>query len=536
LNILMAIVGIVLLIACANIASLMMARATARTREIAIRNALGASRLRLIRQLLTESLMLSVLGAAFGLLFAKWGSALLVRTLSTKSEQLFLDLAVDARVLTFTAVVAILTGILVGLLPALRSTRVSMMTAMKGTAVEEGKGRIRFRAGKLIVASQVAMSLVLLIGGGLLMRSFVKLMTVDLGFDRNNVLLVDADLNIAKVPVQKRTPTFEAIENRLQSLPGALSVARSFNTPLSHITWNDLIHADNPQAPTGDASVVLFNFVSPGYFQTMRMQFIAGRGFDTGDVKTGPQVAIVNETLAKKFFSGMNAIGRRFRVEPETGKQTPMVEIVGVVKDSKYESMREQPQPTAFFPIAQNTDTDSRETFELRTAVPPSQMISAVHHAVADVNSAIPLNFLTLSEQVDDDLVYERVLATLSGFFGGLALLLAMVGLYGVLSYLVTQRQIEFGIRMALGAQTSSILRLVMTDVFRVLIGGVAVGIGLSLLAVRLLQNLLFGLQPRDGVTMVTSVCVLCAIGLLAGYLPARRATKVDPMVALRYE
>jgi len=536
LLILMTIVGLVLLIACANIASLMLARAAAREREIAMRKALGASRMRLIRQLLTECVLLSSGGAVLGVFFARWGNELLVRYLSTARNAVFLDLSLDGRILAFTATIAVLTGILFGILPAFRSTRISLSSAMKGAQAMEGEGRVRFRPGKWIVASQVALSLVLLVGAGLFLRSLVKLASLDIGFDRSNILVVSTNLKNTKMPQEQYLATYEDVAARLRALPGAISVARCIRTPISNFQWNQLIQADTPNAPKGDDALVYFNFISPGYFSTLRTPILAGRDLDQGDTKTSPMVAIINEAVARKFYPNVNPIGRVFRVDQGPKKPAWAVQIVGLARDSKYESLREETYPQAFFPVTQIPEHNDPENFLLRTATPPAAFVSAVQEAIAGVNKEISLRFTTLAEQVDDSLIQERLLATLSGFFGGLALLLAMIGLYGALSYLVTQRQAEFGIRRALGAQPGSILRLVMRDVAAVLTGGVAAGVCISLLAVRLLQKMLFGLAPHDAVTLVAAVCLLSAVAFFAGYFPARRAMRTDPMAALRYE
>ena len=546
LDILMAVVGLVLLIACANIASLMLARGAARHREIAVRQALGASRARLIRQLLTESILVSSAGALLGILFARWGSVLLVRYISTSRNAVFLDLSLDGRVLAFTAAIAVLTGVLFGLLPALRSTRVSLTSAMKGAQAVDTERRVRFRARRWIVVLQVALSLVLLVAAGLLLRSFTKLARLDIGFDRDNVLLVSADLHVAKVPPSQQIVIFETIEDRLRALPGVVAASRSLITPIQGGAWSQTIATDLPKPLARDDAETWFNCVSPGYLGTLRTPLLAGRNFNRGDirtastVKTGPwrdlSVAIVNQTFARRFFPNLNPIGRTFRIDSISGQLGAPIQIVGLMKDSKYESVREDTHPTAFFPATQADEHFEGETFELRTAIPPSALVAPVQAAVAGVNKEIPLEFRTLAEQIGDSMVQERLLALLSGFFGALALLLAMIGLYGTLSYLVTQRQTEFGVRMALGAERGSILGLVMRDVVAVLAGGVAVGVGLSLAATRLLQQMLFGLGARDPLTIVAAACLLSAVALLAGYLPARRATKVDPMVALRYE
>jgi predicted permease len=536
LQLLMVVVGLVLLIACANIASLMLARAASRQKDLAVRQALGAGRFRLIRQLLTECVLLSSAGALVGILFARWGTALLVSFISTARNEVFLDLSLDRRVLGFTSAIAVFTSVLFGLLPALRATRVSLTWAMKGSQAIESERRGRFRSRHWIVSSQVALSLVLLVGAGLFLRSFAKLATLDIGFDRDNVLMVGTNLGTAKVPPDRELTTYERIETRLHALPGVVSVGRSVMTPVSGAGWNSDIHTEWSKAVTGDDASAWFNFISPGYFATLRMTLLAGRNFNGSDTPTAPKVAIVNKTLAHRFFPNLNPVGKTFRITGESGKPGPPVEVVGVVKDSKYETLREEASPIAFFPATQITEHTEAETFEVRTGIRPSALVSAVQAAVGGVNNQIPLEFHTLAEQVNDSMVQERMLALLSGFFGALALLLAMIGLYGTLSYVVAQRQREFGIRMALGAEPGSILRLVMRNVISVLTVGVVAGIGISLAATRVLQQLLFGLGPRDTVTMIAAVAVLSVVALIAGYLPARRATKVDPMVALRYE
>jgi putative ABC transport system permease protein len=536
LNILMGVVGLVLLIACANIASLMMTRAAARQKEFAVRKALGASRSRLIRQLLTECVLLSAAGALLGLIFARRGSALLVRYISTKANTVFLNLSLDWRILSFTAAAAVATGLLFGVLPAFRSTRVSLTSAMKGSQGSEMEGRARFRPGKWIVASQLALSLVLLVASGLFLRSLEKLVRLDIGFDRNNMLIVNANMHDMSAPADQQPVMLDEIERRLRSLPGVVSASRSVMTPISNFEWNNLLQVDGPNAPTGDNAVAFFNFVSPGYFETMRTPLLAGRNFSAADTKKSSRVAIVNETLAKRFFPNGNALGKYFRTQPEPGQSAAPIQIVGLVKDSKYESLREETYATAFFPIAQIPEHSDYQAFELRTAALPLSFIPAVQDAVGRVNKSIPLGFSTLAQQVDDSLVQERLLATLSTFFGALALLLAMIGLYGALSYFVTQRNAEFGIRMALGAPKRSILALVLRDVVFVLFGGIGAGVCISLATVGVLQKLLFGLAARDTVTLLLSIGVMAAVALLAGYLPARRATQVDPMVALRYE
>ena len=548
LKLLMAGVAIVLLIACANLAGLMLTRATARAPEMAIRTALGAARLRLLRQVLTESVVVAGLGAVVGLLFARWGALWLAQSLSTEGEPIFVDLSLDARILAFTAAVTVLTGLLVGVLPALRSTARPVFTAMKIRDRHWAAPPSRFRTGRWIVAGQVALSLVLLIGGGLLLRTFVTLLTLDAGFDRRNVLVVAARApwfaaDTIKVPPDQREVIYEDIVGRLRAIPGVVAVARGFTTPIGDDNWFTSV-STGPANDTRDeaataslqgrssASTAFFNFVTPGYFATLRIPVLAGRDIDARDTKQSAPVAVVNESFARKFLPGVAPLGRTFR----RGSDPAPVEIVGVVKDSKYESLRDEPPPTVFLPAAQAPRGGEAEHFILRTSIPPSLVVPVVRRALADVNRDIPLALRTLDEQISDHLARERALATLAGFFGAVALLLAMIGLYGVLSYLVAHRQAEFGIRIALGAVPVSILRLVMKDVVFVLVAGLTVGLVVAMMTVNVLETTLFGLEPRDMLTTITSIALLSAMALMAGYVPARRATRVNPAVALRAE
>jgi predicted permease len=540
LQVLMVVVGLVLLIACANLASLTLARGAARRKETAVRQALGASRTRLIRQLLTECVLLSSAGALLGVLLARWTAALLVRLISTANNTVSLDLSPDTRILGFVLATVALTSLLMGLLPALRSTRVSLSSAMKGSQSSEAGRDWGFRGRQWIVGSQVALSLVLLVAAGLLLRTFVRLVTLDIGFDRNNVLLVDADAKAANVPPDRCLATYDEIESRLRALPGVLSVGRG-HPPM---WWGtaEFGHVESDWFKLNTANledlegVVIGDFISAGYLPTMRIRFLAGRNFSSADLESSSNVAIVNRTFARRFFPHLNPIGRTFRMWDMPGEKA--FEVVGLIEDYKYSSLREKALAVAFLPVNQTPSPllGSRQVLLLRTAIPPSALVAPVRAAVAEVNNAIPLEFSTAAEEVHDALVQERLMAWLSGLFGGLALVLAMIGLFGTFSYLVTQRQTEFGIRMALGATRSSILGLVMRDLVAVLAGGLVAGILISLAAMRVLQQMLFGLGPRDTTTMLLAAGLLSAVALVAGYLPAHRAMKVDPMVALRYE
>jgi predicted permease len=534
LLILMGVVGVVLFIACANVAAIMLARAVRQSREISVRLALGATRTRLIRELLTHSVILSLAGAAGGVLLAHWGTRLLVRNFSTSANELFLDLSPDWRVLGFTAAVAIFAAMLFGILPALRSSKTPLVEAMRGGTASQTERRSALR--RWMVASQIALSLVLVVTAGLFLHSFWKLVRLDPGFDEHNVLLVISDLRASGIRPEDRSAMFEEIQSRLRTIPGVVSVSRSEDVPLSGRHSRNVIRADAPNAPTGVDAESEMLYASPGYLATMRMPLVVGRDFNSADVNNAPRVAIVNRDFARKFFGSLNPIGRVIRVGVDNGTTKPPVQVVGIVRDAKYMSLREAMPPTVFMPLEQYPEREGRDVFEVRTAAQPTSLIRAVVAAVAGVSREIRLEFSTLKQEADDAMVQDRLLAMLSVFFGAAALLLAMIGLYGTVSYRVTMRRAEYGIRMALGAEAGSIVRLVIRDVATLLLAGEAAGIGISLVAESALRKLLFGIGPRDPTTIAASALFLGFAALAAGYLPARRATKVDPMVALRYE
>ncbi len=525
LHVLLGVVGLVLLIACANIAGLMLARAAARSQEMAMRQALGASRLRLMRQLLIESVLLAMLGALLGVCFARWGNTVLVRYLSTWRTHAFLDLSLDGRVIAFTSAIAVLTGLAFGVAPALRATRVSLARH------SPSRGRLRLA----IVAAQVALSLVLLVTAGLLLRSFRNLETLDTGFDRKQVLLVNVGLGPTHLPRAQFKAIYYRVEEALRAQPGVVSAAQSNMTPLSGSEWNTYAESDVPNHPTGEDSLTWFNFVSPAYFATLRTPLLAGRGFTSGDTETSTPVAIINQTMARRFFPGVNPVGRTFRVAGDALQLGPPVTVIGIVKDAKYNKIREEIYPTVFGPVSQSP-AGAYQSFEIRTALPQAAMEHAIQRAVTAINSAATVEVHSLAVQADASMTAERMLATLAAFFGALALLLAMIGLYGTLSYLVAQRHMEFGIRMALGAQARAILGLVLRDLALLLAAGMASGACLAAGATRLLGSLLFGLQARDVPTFVLAAALLAGVSGAAGMLAARRATKVDPMAALRHD
>jgi putative ABC transport system permease protein len=535
LIVLMVIVGVVLLIACANVANLLLARGAARQREIAIRMALGSGRGRLMRQLLTESLVLSLTGAALGILFAQWGTRLLVGLLSSGWNKVYLDLSIDSRVLAVATGMAVLTGLLFGLTPAWRGTRVDPQSAMKANTrgvIEGGK----FGLGKALVVVQVALSLVLVVGAGLLLATFFRLETLDPGFERQHVLLVDVDLRNGHYPSMRRAAVFEEMLEHLRALPGVRSASASVATPIDNSLSARHLQIEGYTPKGNEDTLVYSNNVSDRFFETLGTDLIAGRDFNAYDTPGSPKVAIVNQALATKFFAGQNPIGKRYRQEGGN-KLGDLVEIVGVVKDAKYVALREDIRPTVYLAAGQDAMPDQSTTFELRVASgTPTRVISAVKSSIAEVNPDVSFQFKTLALQVDESLAREQLLATLSGFFGGLALVLAMIGLYGVMSYNVTRRRNEIGIRMALGAEPTRVLRMVMGEVALLIGIGLTAGLGMALATTRLLASFLYALTPNDPLTLSLAVALLAGAAGLAGYLQARRAARLAPLIALREE
>ncbi|MBV9880620.1 MAG: ABC transporter permease [Gemmatirosa sp.] len=532
---LMAVVGLVLLVACANVANLLLARAAARRREIAIRMGIGAGRGRLVRHLLTESLLLALAGGATGLLFARWATGLLVRLLSARGGAVWLDTSIDGRLLAFTLAVSTATALLFGLAPAWRSTRVDLLAAMKtnDAAGGPGDGPVRFRSGKALVVGQIALSLVLVLGAGLLLGTFRTLATFDPGFTRDGVLLVSVDLRDAGYAPEATPLAKQAIVDRLRATPGVAHASASAITPISGRGWNGEVSVDG-YAPQGPHDAVVFiNAVTDAYFATLGTPLRAGRDFDARDAAGAPPVAIVNEATARKFFHGANPIGRRIALH-DSPDPTRSMEIVGVVRDAKYGSLREKTRELLYLPMAQNADRSPSLDLELRGAGPATALVPTVTAAMAAMDPRLSLRYTTLAAQVGASLARERLLATLSGFFGALALLLAMVGLYGTMAYTLAQRRREIGVRLALGAARGRVMRLVLGEVGRLVALGVVLGAAGAAAAARLMAPFLFGLSPADPATWALSAAVLSAVALAAGALPAWRAATLDPVSAIR--
>jgi predicted permease len=535
LVVLMAVVATVLLIACANVANLLLARAATRGREMAIRLAIGAARRRLVRQLLTESVLLAGIGAGLGILFARWGSQLLVGTLSSGGGDVSLDLSLDGRVLAFTLTVAVATGILFGLAPAWRSTRVDPQAALKANGRGVAEGHSRFSLGKALVVAQIALSLVLVVGAGLFVGSFRKLTTVDPGFRRDGVLLVSTSLRNAGYSDSAFGGVQWDLLARLRALPGVQAASMSRMTPISGSSWNNEISADGFTPATRQDALVYFNEVSDGYFSTMGTPLLAGRDFADRDGPGSPKVALINEAMARRVYGTSNPLGKRFHIVEPNGRGAP-IEVIGVVKDAKYVELREETIPTVFLATSQAESPDAFATYELRAAGPPAALAPAVKALVAEVNRSITLEMRTLSSQVDASLSRDRLLATLSGFFGALALLLATVGLYGTLSYAVARRRNEIGIRIALGAARARVMRLVLGEVARMVVAGILLGGVVALATTRWVESFLYGLTASDPKTLTAATVMLALVAVAAGVMPAWRAARVDPISALRDE
>jgi predicted permease len=529
---LLATTGLVLLIACANLANLLLARASVREREIAVRQAIGASRGRLIAQLLAESLLLSLAGTALGALVAQTLSRGLVAFLSSPDDPVFVGLGLDLRVLVFTASVAVGTCLLFGLLPALRATRIAPASAMRAGGRGLTAGRERFGVRRVLVVAQVSLSLVLLVGALLFVRSLQKLLAVDAGFRAEGVAVVDLDLRPAHYAKDRLPEVYRETLARLRATPGVVSAAQVLLTPMSGGGWDENTWADGS---TGKHTDSFFNRVSPNYFKTMGTPLVSGRDFDDRDTRGTAKIAIVNEAFARTIFGGGNPLGRSFRTQGPAGKPDPIYEVVGMVQNTKYYEVREDFLPIAFFPMSQEDDPGTGSTFVLRASA-SSEVMRSVKSTVAQMHPGIGIGYHRLAGQIQGSLLRDRLMAILAGAFGGLAGILATLGLYGVIVYMVARRRNEIGVRVALGADRGRVVRLVLREAALLLAVGLGIGTGLALWAGRAAGALLFGLKPYDPPTLAVAVLLLAIVALLASYLPALRASRLEPMSALREE
>lgn len=535
LVLLMAIVVLVLLIACVNVANLMLARASSRQREVAVRLAIGASRGRLIRQLLTESLILAVAGGVAGLLVARWGTETLLKlSVGARAAEGF-SVTPDWRVLAFTACACLLTALLFGLVPAQRSANVAVTPNLKESTLSH-TGAGRFSIGKTLVACQVAVCLLVLFAAGLLVRSLSNLRNVDLGYDREHILMVRVDPVAAGYkPAQLVSYQRDMIE-RLSALPGVRSVTASENGLFSGTESADAMKIEGYVASKDRDRIVYWDQVGPGYFKALGVPIVTGREFGPQDTAASQKVAVVNQTMAKFYFGNANPIGRKIWIDDQQHKDSPM-EIIGVARDVRDHDLRGPVQRRFYIPTGQALDALYDVNFEIQTTSNPEAMIETCRKAFATLDPDVPVVRLrALSEQVDTSISRDILVARLSAFFGLLALLLACVGLYGVMSYTVNRRTREIGVRMALGAQRMQVLRMVFRESMKLVLIGIVLGLPLALLLARLFNSMLFGLSSADPLSLTAVILVLAGVASIAGLLPARRATKVDPMVALRYE
>jgi predicted permease len=530
---LLAIAGLVLLIACANLANLLLARASAREREIAVRQALGASRGRVVRQLLAESLLLAAAGALLGAGLAQALSHLLVAFISTSTDPVFLDLAADWRIFGFAAGLTVLTCLLFGLAPAIRATRVEPGVVMKSGGRGITASRERFSLRRALVVAQVALSLVLVAGALLFSRSLGRLLTVDTGFRQDGILMADVNFRRLNLP-PARYPAFkDELLDRIRAIPGVEAAAIAHQVPL--LGWGGgSVWMDGHEA--GQAQNTSLSRVGPDYFKTLEIPLRAGRDFDARDRLDTPNVAIVNEAFARKFLNGANPVGHRFWVEAGPGDPDTLYEIVGLVGDTKYRDLREEFRSIAYYAAAQNSGAGPGGRILIRSGLPQPEMVAAVKYILGDTSPAVTVSFQGLKPMIEATILRERLMATLSGFFGLLALLLACIGLYGILSYGVASRTNEIGIRMALGARSRDVLWLILREALLLVTIGVAVGLPIVFAVTRLASTLLFGLTPTDPVSLLLAALLMLAVAMAAGYLPSRRATRVDPMEALRCE
>jgi len=510
----------VLLIVCANVANLLLSRATARTKEISVRLSLGATRGRLIRQLLTESVLLATIGGALGVMVAYWGRQLLPGV----------PAPIDWRVIVFVFVVSLLTGVTFGIAPAIRATGVNVNSALKENSRSVARARTKLSKGLLIL--QIAVSIVLLVGAGLFLRTLQNLRAVDVGFNPKNLLLFRVNPQLNRYDDARVARLYADLMERLGASPGVQGVSLSQPALLSGSFNSTRMFIEGRTYSAGQQDSISRVVVSPNFFETLGITLRSGRGFTTRDSDTAPKVAIINEAAVRKYFPNEDPIGRHFGNSLET---TSQFQIVGTVRDAKYNSLRDSAPPTMYVPYFQARPYGPM--FEVRTAGDPSSAMTAIREIVRQVDPNLPIvDMSTQLDQIEKRFAQEKVFAQACTLFGGVALLLAAIGLFGLMSYSVTRRTNEIGIRMALGAQRSDVLRMVLTESMTLALVGVGIGLVAALATSRFVASQLFGLPPTDVVSIAISIIVMLAVSALAGYLPARYASRVDPMVAVRYE
>jgi putative ABC transport system permease protein len=532
LLVLMGVVGLVLLIACVNVANLLLARASSRTKEVAIRTALGAGRWRVFRQLLTESLALGVMGGALGLLFAFWGLGLLPAALPTDLP-FWMKFNLDGRVLGFTAGVTLLTALVFGAAPASQASNVSLNEALKEGG-RSASGAARHRTLRSLVVAEVALSLVLLIGAGLMTRSFMRLQHTSSGFNPENLLTLRLNLPVAKYDFPQRRAFFQQLLERIRATPGVEAAAAAFNLPLREAANERSMTVEGyPALPQAQAPIVNNNVITPGYFRTMGIPLLVGRDFNDADTADSTSVTIIDDRLAHEYWPNESPIGKRLTLGPPEDKD-PWYTVVGVVGAVKNESLNPTRRKTAYVPHTQYSADDMSLAIRARN---PENLATAIQKHVKAMNPDLPIiNLRTMTEVVSQSVWQPRLYAILFVVFAAVALALASVGLYGVMAYSVSERSREMGIRMALGAQRRDVLKLVVAEGMTLTLFGIGVGLAAALALTRLMRSLLFEVGVTDPLTFSVIAVLLTLVALLACYIPARRATKVDPMVALRHE
>jgi len=538
LKILMAIVALVLVIACANIANMLLARGVARTREVATRMALGASRRRIGFQLLTESVLLALIGGSAGVALAWKASAILLNMARPGPDPVPLNLTPDLRVLAFTLGVTVLTAVLFGTLPAFRSAGLEFTPALKDGR-GSSSGSTRGALARALIVGQIALSVLLLVVAGLFVRSLIHLYDVDTGFDKHNVLLFTLDSSTANLPHwpdEIRSAVLEdQIERRVQTIPGVQSEGFAFFT-FDQGGWTDLaLFQGIPRTPANGENVS-YNIVGNGFFSAMGIPLIEGRTFNAQDTRNSPKVAVINQTMARRFFPNGSPIGQHFGVG-ETPEHPGEFEVIGVVKDAKYFELGEGTQMAAYIACAQTTGFFGNFVVRFAPGANRQEIVSRVRHSIAEINANILVNGVnSLEEQIDRSIATQSLIARLSAFFGILAVFLACIGIYGLLSYSVARRTSELGIRLALGAQSHSLLWLILRECLVLLILGLVIGIPVALSSTRILKSLLFQLSPLDPTAIAIAVVAVASMTVAAAWLPARRATRINPTQTLRAE
>jgi putative ABC transport system permease protein len=524
-------VAFVLLIGCANVANLLLARAAARSQEMAVRAALGAGRLRLIRQALTESLLLSFAGGIVGAIVATWGvnaiSAIVPNSFPRREE-----IAIDGRVLAFTVLISILTGVIFGLAPALQSTRIDLMPALKARTRGSAQVRQSHRLRSFLVTAEMALALMLLIGAALMVQSFLRLQNVSPGFETNHLLTIELSLPPDKYPREQRPAFFQQVVERGRALPNVVSVAATRHLPLSGDNMNFAFDVEGHPFPPGKSPGADCRFVTPEYFKALEIPLIKGRTFSAGDGPQSPHVLMINETMARRFFPGEEPIGKRLTL----GINNFMGEVVGVVGDVKHEGLDVETKEEIYAAYPQAPFWTDMSLI-VRTSGDPLSVVKGLRNELRMLDKQVSTGKVrTMEALVTESVAQPHFRTLLLGLFGIVALILASVGIYGVMSYAVNQRTQEIGIRIALGAQLSDVRKMVMKNGMRLALTGVAIGLGGAFALTRLMTSLLFGVSATDPVTYLAIGLFLTGVALLACWLPARRATKVDPLVALRYE